>query len=108
MLNVFYGLAATEEDGADAAERLRERGDDERDLSFDARLFEDAVAVRAERAGAVRVVEDDERVVRGADVDHLLDGRLVAVERVDAFEEDDGVLPLARLQDALEALHRVV
>jgi hypothetical protein len=60
-------------------------------------LFEDAAAVHAERAGAVRVVEHHARVVALADLEDLLDRRLVAVERVDALEAHERVLALAVL-----------
>ena len=64
--------------------------------------------LRAERAGAVRVVDDERGVVAIADLDELAEVRLVAVERVDALDDHERVLALARLQDALEALGRVV
>ena len=62
----------------------------------------------AERPGGVRVVEDERRVVAVAELDELAQRRLVAVERVHALAEDERVLALARLEDALEALGRVV
>ena len=78
--------------------------DHDRHAALQARLLEDARAALAERAGAVRVVDDEHRVVALADLDELLEVRLVAVERVDALDEHERVLPLARLEDALEAL----
>ena len=62
----------------------------------------------AERPGGVGVIEDERRVVAVAELDELAQRRLVAVERVHALAEDERVLALASLEDALEALCRVV
>ncbi len=87
---------------------LRERRHDDGHSPLEPDGFERAPAGGAQRPGAVRVVHDERRVVLLAEVDELAKVCGVPVERVDALAHDEGVLALARLQDALEALGRVV
>src|SRR5690606_14725156 len=108
VLDEVDDVALPEQDSADAAERLRERRHEHGDAVEQPRLLEDAGAALAEGPGPVRVIDDEDRFVAVADLDELGEVRLVAVERVDALDEDERVLALARLQDALEALGRVV
>src|SRR5690606_3400694 len=94
---------------ADAAEGFAERADDDGNSALEAGLLEDPAAVRAERAASMRVVTDEDGVlVLLADLDDLLDWRLVTVERVYALDEHHRVLPLAAAEDAVERAGAVV
>ncbi|KAK4044941.1 hypothetical protein OUZ56_032347 [Daphnia magna] len=97
-----------EEDAADPAENLREGADDDRNLTVEAKVLDDAGAVLAEGAGAVGVVDDEAGVVALANFNKFGDFAHVAVEAVDAVDKDERILPLAGLEDALQALGGVV
>ena len=79
-----------------AAERFAERRGVRVDLAEDAQLFAGAAAGRAEDAGAVRVVDDEEGAVLARDVDHLRQRRERAFHREDAVGDDDAVARLLR------------
>ncbi len=108
VLDVLDDVLLPDEDPADAAEGLGEGADDERHAPLEAVFFHDALPRLAEGAGAVGVVEDQERVVLLAELDDLDELRLVAVEGVDPLDQHDGVLALLVLQDALEGARAVV
>src|SRR5882672_7282692 len=101
-------LPRPEEETPDPAERLRERRDDDRDPALEAQRLERSASSGAECARSVRVIYDERGVVAVAELDELGEVGRVPVERVDPLADDESVLALARLEDALEALGRVV
>ena len=72
-------------------------------------LLDDASAALAQCARAVRVVaHDGDVLVLSTDVDKLLDLGLVAIERIDAFDHHQCVLPIALPQHPIECFGAVV
>jgi hypothetical protein len=108
VLDEVDDLVAREDDPADAAEDLGEGRHHHRRAALEVEVFEHAAAVGAEGARAVGVVDDQHGLVSVAHLDDGAEGALVAVERVDALDEHQGVLALAVLQHALQRARGVV
>ena len=102
--------AFAEEQPADAAERLREASRRRSARVPGGRIASSDAACHARRASRCRARRRrrGRRRARSQISTNSARLRRVAVERVDALDDDERVLPLARLQDALEALGRVV
>ena len=71
-----------------AAERLAERAGDHVDLAEEAVVLDRPAAGLPQHADAVRVVDDDDRVVLARELDDLRQLRKVALHREDAVGED--------------------
>ena len=90
--------------GAVGAERLAERADDDVDLVLEPGLGDGAAAAGAERAGAVRLVDDHAHVVAPGELDDLRQRRDVAVHREDAVGDDQRAAPLGLAQAPREVV----
>ena len=86
------------------AERLAQRADDHVDLALEPGLGDRAAAARAQRAGAVRLVDHHARVVAAGELDDLGQRRDVAVHREDAVGDDQRAAAVGLAQAPREVL----
>src|SRR5262245_16731882 len=93
-------------DPADAGQRLREGADDEVHLVEHPLILGAAESPRAVGPERVRLVDEEVRTVRAADVDDVAQRRDVAADRIETFDDDQPV-PLLRRQP-LELLAQAV
>ena len=85
---VDHGLAGGDE-AARGGERLRERADDDDPLGIEAEAREGALAVGAEYARCVGLIEDEDSVVRAGQLDECGEGGDVAVHAEDGLADNE-------------------